>query len=70
MKYLIDQAAIDDRFNAQMMKVQTALDKITDVIDDMYKPGSMSRATPGQKMQLKHAADDFKRLHDKVQNKA
>lgn len=66
MAKLLKEAALDDRFNVQMKKAQGALDVLTDIIEEMNKPGSMTKATSGQKMQLKHAAEDFKRLHDKV----
>lgn len=57
---------MDDQFNTQMKKVQTALSKLTEIVDEMTKQGSTTKATPLQKMQLKYAAEDFKSLHDKA----
>jgi hypothetical protein len=61
---LLAEAAIDDKFNVQMKKVQDAVGKLRDILADMKAGGSMTKLTNTQKMQLRHAAEDFKKLHD------
>jgi hypothetical protein len=65
MGKLLKEAAIDDRFNTQMKKVQDALDKLRDIVDES-RANAMAYLTNTQKMQLRHAAEDFKKLHDKA----
>ena len=67
MGKLLKEAALDDRFNTQLKKIQDAIDKLTDVVTDMKKPGSNSAPTATQKMQLKYAAEDLKSLLDRAQ---
>ncbi len=67
MSKLIQEATLDDAFNAQMKKVQDAVRKLDDVIDEMKKPGSMTKPTKTQLMQLRYAAEDLKRLHGKAE---
>ena len=64
MAKLLKEAAIDDRFNVQMKKVQDAVSKLNDILADSKAPGSMTKLVATQKMMLRHAAEDFKRLHD------
>lgn len=66
MGKLLKEAAIDDRFNKQIMKAQDAIDALTGILEEMNKADSMTKATDLQKRQLRHCAEDFKRLHDKA----
>jgi len=64
MGKLLKEAAIDDQFNAQMKKAQDAIGKLQDIVKTMKDGGAMTKMTSTQKMQLRHAAEDFKKLHD------
>lgn len=66
MTRLIQEAELDDRFNAQMKKVQDAIGKLNDIVDDMKKPGSMTKPVASQKTQVRLAADDLKRLWERL----
>jgi Skp family chaperone for outer membrane proteins len=66
MTKLIQEAALDDRFNAQMKKIQDALDRLNDIVAEMQKPGSMTKPTATQQMQVKYAAQDLKELHGRM----
>lgn len=61
---LIQEAALDDKFNVQMKKVQDVVDKLNAIIDESRKD-RMSYLTSSQKMQLRIAADDFRKLYEK-----
>lgn len=63
MGKLLREAAIDDRFNVQMRKVQDAIDKLREIVADSKKD-RMSHLITSQKLALRHAAEDFKKLHD------
>jgi hypothetical protein len=65
MGKLLKEAALDDRFSAQMKKVQDALVKLRDIVDES-RANSTHYLTSTQKMQLRHAAEDFKTLYDKA----
>lgn len=67
MTKLIQEAQLDDRFNAQLKKVQGAIDALHLIIDQMKEPGSMTKPTATQRMQLRYAAEDLKKLHEKSQ---
>jgi hypothetical protein len=67
MGKLIQEAEVDDRFNTQMKKVQDAASKLDDIIDEMKRPGSMTKPVASQKTALRNAAKDFERLSQKVQ---
>ena len=64
---MLQEASLDEAFNTQMKKVQDAIDKLSDIIDKMQAPGSMTKLIRTQQMQLRHAAEDFKKLHEKAQ---
>jgi hypothetical protein len=66
MARLIQEADIDNRFNVQMKKVQDAIDALNDIVDDMTKPGSMSKPTQSQKSQVRYAAEDLKKLWERM----
>ncbi len=67
MSRLIQEAELDDRFNTQMKKVQDAISRLGEIIDQMTAPASMHKPTGTQRMQLRYAAEDLKRLHEKSQ---
>lgn len=60
------EAALDDEFNVQMKKIQGSIDKLIDIVDKMTAEGSMTKPVASQKIMLQTAADDLKKLHDKV----
>lgn len=64
---LIQEAELDDRFSTQLKKVQNAISQLDDILDAMQAPGSMQKPTATQRMQLRYAAEDLKRLHEKSQ---
>ena len=64
MGKLLKEAALDDRFNAQMNKVEGAINSLRDIILQMQSPDSMTKLTSSQRMQLKHATEDLKRLFE------
>jgi hypothetical protein len=64
MGKLLQEAALDDRFTVQMKKIEDAIDKLRDVVGEMTKPGGMTKPVSSQKMAIRHAAEDLKRLHD------
>lgn len=65
MGKLLKEAALDDRFNTQMKKVQDAIDKLRDIVE-ASRDNAMAYMTDTQKMQLKHAAEDFKSLWERA----
>lgn len=67
MTKLIQEADVDERFNTQMKKVQDAISKLSDIVSDMKKPGSMTKPTATQRMQVRYAAEDLKALHERMQ---
>lgn len=58
---LVKESNIDDRFNAQMKKVQSALEELKGIVSKMDSP------VASQRMQLRHASEDFKRLLDEIE---
>jgi hypothetical protein len=64
MGNLLKEAALDDRFNVQMKKIEDAIGKLRDITSEMTKPGGMTKPVSSQKMAIRHAAEDLKRLHD------
>lgn len=64
---LVQEAALDDAFNTQLKKVQDAIDKLGDIVEKMQEPGSMTKPTRTQQAQLRYAAEDLQRLHEKAQ---
>lgn len=64
---MLQEASLDEAFNAQMKKVQDAIDKLGDIVGKMQADGSMTKLTKTQQMQLRYAAEDFKKLHEKAQ---
>lgn len=67
MNRLIQEADADDRFNSQLKKVQSAILVLDELIAEMKRPGSLKQPTRTQVTQLKHAAEDLKKLYDKAQ---
>jgi hypothetical protein len=64
MRNLLKEAALDDRFNTQMKKIEDAIDKLRAVLGDMDKSGGITKPVSSQKMAIRHASEDLKRLHD------
>lgn len=62
MGKLIQEAALDDRFNTQMKKIQDGIDKLGDVLKEMTGPGSMHKPTATQRAQLRYAKEDLEKL--------
>jgi len=67
MGKLLQEADLDDRFNKQMAKVQDAVHQLLGIVDLMTAKGSMMKPTNTQRMQLKHAAEDFKSMWERTQ---
>lgn len=67
MGKLLKEAALDDKFNVQMKKVQDAIPKLNDILDEMKQPSSMTRPVSSQLMALRYAAEDLKKLWEKAQ---
>ena len=65
MGKLLKEAAIDERFNVQIRKVQDAIDKLREIVKDS-KSDRMTRLVTSQRLALRHAAEDFKKLHDEA----
>lgn len=65
MGKLLREAAIDDRFNTQMRKVQDAIDKLREIVKES-KADRMTHLITSQKLALRLAAEDFKKLHDEA----
>ena len=64
---MLQEASLDEAFNTQMKKVQDAIDKLNGIVDKMQADGSMNKLTRTQLMQLRYAAEDFKKLQEKAQ---
>ena len=62
MTRLIQEAQIDDRFNAELKKIQSAISNLADIIVGLNK----DRAVASQKTQLRLAAQDLQTLHDQL----
>lgn len=66
MTRLIQEAEIDNHFNTQMKKIQDAIGALNSIVDDMKKPGSMTKPMHSHKAQVRYAADDLKRLWERL----
>lgn len=64
---LIQEAEIDDQFRAQVGKIQDAISKLNDIVGKMNGEGSMHKVTATQRMQLRYAAENLKKLHERSQ---
>lgn len=67
MSRLLQEATLDEKFNNEMRKIQGAIDNLQVILDQMKDPSAMSKPTPIQRMQLRYAAEDLKKLHEKSQ---
>lgn len=63
MGKLLKEAALDDKFNAQMGKIQDAISKLNDIVDQMT---GMTKPVASQKLAVRHAAEDLKTLLEKM----
>jgi hypothetical protein len=59
---LIQEAALDDKFNTQLGKIQDAISKLNDIVVTMTAPGSQSKPVRSQAFAVKVIADDLKDL--------
>lgn len=64
---MLQEASLDEEFNTQMKKVQDAVMKVARIVEKMQQASSAVKLTATQKMQLRHAAEDFKKLSEKAQ---
>ena len=63
---MLQEASLDDAFSTQMKKMQDAMDKLVDIVDKMKAPGSMTKPTRLQVAQLRYAAEDAAKLHERA----
>jgi hypothetical protein len=64
MTRLIQEAALDDRFNTQMNRLEGAINNLRVIIEQMHQPGASSPPTATQKLSLRHALADLKKVSD------
>jgi hypothetical protein len=57
---LIQEAALDDKFNTQLGKIQDAISKLNDIVASMTAPNSVSKPVRSQAFAIKVVADDLK----------
>jgi hypothetical protein len=63
MGKLLKEAALDDKFNVQMGKIQDAISKLNDLVGQMT---GMTKPVASQKLAVRHAAEDLKALLEKM----
>lgn len=63
MGKLLKEAALDDKFNVQMAKIQDAISKLNDLVGQMT---GMTKPVASQKLAVRHAAEDLKALLEKM----
>lgn len=64
MTRMIQEAALDDRFYTQMNRLEGAINNLSVIMEQMHAPGSMSKPTATQKLSLRHALADLKKISD------
>ena len=62
---LISEAALDDKFNAQMGKIQTALDKL---LDSTLEFGGDTKPVQSQKSMINQAIRDLEKIRAQMFN--
>lgn len=55
---------LDDKFNAQMLKIQTAIEKLQKMPDEFFDVGHTP--TESQLMQLIHASEDLRNVQTRL----
>lgn len=61
---MIQEAALDERFYTQMNRLEGAINNLRVIVEQMHLPSSTSKPTPTQKLSLKHALEDLKKIAD------